>query len=473
MSWDVTPGISSSHDGPQKGAANRIPVEIWECILSYALTWPLLPSEDDELIRNIRLFSHDCENLEEFHRTERTRTKLQLVCTIWNEILKQQSKRLWMGPPSSLSIASSFSRVNSMDARCHTNGGCCLPTWQTIYVIDAASTSLFDFSSTEAVISYDKSLSTDEICRFPNLRLLRMCTDEREGGFPAGLLPIASHLRHLTHLQLRNLYLPGFREQPLHLPCLHTLAIEYEIVDGPDDGRKHDYPRFSLWCLPRLINLEIAGRFLGPVPDVEEEMMELLQMVGSTLQGLSFAVTVHLYSISSLPGKLWIHFTKLRSIYAHLCTIMNNSRPHLLPPSTRVVLRDLVRPSNYHLDEDFLLNLYRARYWAIAEFGMPIGWATLRRQLEKEAIESDPTNVAFAQLIFQTILSGEYAFTDRYGVGIDSQEAKRVIDWLHSFVLPKHLQEQMRHIVRNINSQIMILSGDESHMLKMPGESYD
>ncbi|CAG8693349.1 2852_t:CDS:2, partial [Acaulospora colombiana] len=342
--------------GFPKGAANRIPVEIWECILSFALTWPLLPSEDDELIRNIRLFSHDCENLEEFHRTERTRTKLQLVCSIWNEILKQQSKRLWMGPPSSLSTASSFSRVNSMDARCHTNGGCCLPTWQTIYVIDAASTPLFDCSSTEVIISYDKTLSTDEICQFPNLRLLRMCTDEREGGLPAGLLPIVCNLRHLTHLQLRHLYLPGFRDQPLHLPCLHTLAIEYEIVDGPDDGRKHDYPRFSLWYLPRLINLEIAGRFLGPVPDVEEEMMELLQMVAPTLQGLSFAVTVHLYSISSLPGRSASPF------------------------------------ATYNSNEDFLLNLYRARYWAIAEFGMPIGWATLRRQLEKEAIESDSTN---------------------------------------------------------------------------------
>jgi hypothetical protein len=360
-----------------------------------------------------------------------------------------------------------------MDARCHTNGGCCLPTWQTIYVIDAASTSLFDYSSTEAVISYDSSLSSEEICSFPNLRLLRMCTDEREGGLPFGLMPIASTLRNLTHLQLRHLYLPGFRDQPLHLPYLHTLGIQYEIVDGPDDGRKHDYPRFSLWYLPRLTNLEISGRFLGPVPDVEEEIMEFLQMVGPTLQGLSYAVTVHLYSVSSLPGRIWIHFTRLRSIYVHLCTIMNNSRPHLLPPFTRVVLRDLVRPANYHLDEDFLLNLYRARYWAIAEFAMPIGWITMKRQLEKEAIENDPTNVAMAQLIFQTIQSGNYTFTDRYGVGIDSREAKGVLDWLHSFTLPKNLQDQMRHIVRNINSQIMILSGDENHMLKMPWGSDD
>ncbi|PVF94661.1 hypothetical protein CPB86DRAFT_788808, partial [Serendipita vermifera] len=71
----------------------RTPLEVWIHILGHVIACPLIPSKDNSLVNNIRLFSYDREDFEDFKESEKTRGELRLVCKMWDAALKYHSNR--------------------------------------------------------------------------------------------------------------------------------------------------------------------------------------------------------------------------------------------------------------------------------------------------------------------------------------------------------------------------------------------
>jgi hypothetical protein len=176
-------------------ASQRVPVEVWEHVLYYAIACPLLPSEDDNLVNSLRFFSHYCEDTVDFMHTERTRITLQLVCKTWNAILKSQSQRFWVGPRSKLPFVSSFYRV---DLHHLSPRVCqCPQRIPPLELVTKRGPQLL-----EAVVACDWEIGLEHIKNIENLRVLSLYASDRGSSFPVGLSSFAKYSRSLTHLQL-------------------------------------------------------------------------------------------------------------------------------------------------------------------------------------------------------------------------------------------------------------------------------
>ncbi|KIM24604.1 hypothetical protein M408DRAFT_231550 [Serendipita vermifera MAFF 305830] len=74
--------------------SKQIPVEIWHKILSIAISYPLLPREDDGYFEYQQIILFNCETIAMYKASERVRSKLRLVCRSWDHFLDQHSDRL-------------------------------------------------------------------------------------------------------------------------------------------------------------------------------------------------------------------------------------------------------------------------------------------------------------------------------------------------------------------------------------------
>jgi hypothetical protein len=77
-----------------KSATERVPVEIWQKILSIAISCALLPRDDDDFFQRRRVDSVGCSKIVEYVNSEKVRTNLRPVCRSWDAFLDLHSDRL-------------------------------------------------------------------------------------------------------------------------------------------------------------------------------------------------------------------------------------------------------------------------------------------------------------------------------------------------------------------------------------------
>jgi hypothetical protein len=412
-------------------ASQRVPVEVWEHVLHYAIACPLLPSEDDNLVNSLRFFSHYCEDTLDFMHTERTRITLQLVCKTWNAILKSQSQRFCVGSRSKLLFISSFYRVDL-----HHLGPrvCRCPRMiPPLELVTKQGPQLL-----EAVVARDWEIGLKHIENIENLRVLSLYASDRGSNFPVGLSPFAKYSRSLTHLQLWGLFLPKCAHQSLELLCLHTLSIRYGCGPAGADwnsppANEYYYPRFSLWILPSLVYVEIAGALVPTNLGIEEDIAPLLRNVGPKLRGFAFnASTVSRLEEGSfsLPRDVWNQFTQLKSIYMKL-EIMNTV-PSSIMPRIWIFLREF-GCHRFDFEVETYLNIYRARLWNTQGFGMDITWSQLRHKLKRNSYFDDHY-LAFVYRFIQMIQWSGHSLIDRNGLGLDCEQARQAIEELQTYM---------------------------------------
>lgn len=75
-------------------SANRLPVEVWHKILRIAISFPLLPRDDDDLLECEQIARFNCETVANYKASETVRTQLRLVCRSWDHFLEEFSDRL-------------------------------------------------------------------------------------------------------------------------------------------------------------------------------------------------------------------------------------------------------------------------------------------------------------------------------------------------------------------------------------------
>jgi hypothetical protein len=259
--------------------------------------------------------------------------------------------------------------------------------------------------------------------------------------------------RNLTHLKLAPLWASEDSPNYIALPHLHTLTISYseEQIGGNYEGQDY-HLHYSFWSMPNLINLSIIG-FLDihdadsgdTLEDHDKEFNFLLEKIGSSLQGLSFALILastvsncSLLKLHEVPSGVWSFCPNLKTIRAYP-SAMNRDIPHsFLWPTIEIILCDFDNPQDYlwlELDSDrrnTLLSLYRFFQSPIVTFGMNISWYTLYKRLKglkssKQFIHLDLIYNSLSQMRW-----GSRDFKDRYGKGMDSVEASRVMLWLES-----------------------------------------
>ncbi|PVF99592.1 hypothetical protein CPB86DRAFT_281931 [Serendipita vermifera] len=245
-------------------SVHRTPLEIWRAILIYVISSPTLPSAEDGLIDSIRLLEHDCERSQ---RSERIRTRLQLVCSAWNELLKPRINQLeyWRGyaPPA---ITFSCSRVEFMENDPYPRRKCeCPQSNSPAQSPKEASSPSTQYPSVDAFVNEDKSQTIEEILyMFPNLRVFSNHVWDWNLYQRVDTACFSAPLFHISHLHLPPTWVPNEDMTVISLPSLHTLSIGFprKPVDyGLFLNTRTPPPRlcFRHWSLPNLINLAFSG----------------------------------------------------------------------------------------------------------------------------------------------------------------------------------------------------------------------
>lgn len=426
----------------------RTPLEVWIHILGHVIACPLIPSKDNSLVNNIRLFSYDREDFEDFKESEKTRGELRLVCKMWDAALKYHSNRYWRGPPSESDIVGSYSR---MEQAMSTQWG-----WFGYRTPRGKGPNKpVNPSLVKAFVSLDFGTPMEEeISRYPNLELFAKWADT-EGERQGHTLPAQSSTFYgLTHLQFWKLWLikPDDGNVVLDLPSLRTLSIIYRGRTDSSGHKntgyetKYHYPHFSSWNLPNLINLQLKGCYTATTARLEEDIAPLIRNVAPTLKGLSFHLREEDNRLG-IPDVVWTHCHQLETIHCFLYILVQSLPPYNLPcinPGIRAIIRDLgdvdlYKCRDWHFYEDLIL-----AQKAMSSFGMDIGWSTLKKEIEPCLESGSFLWLGFPHWFFHTISRMGCTFEDRYGLGMETEQAKDMIGWLESVFSSKDTQRKLR-----------------------------
>jgi hypothetical protein len=432
-------------------ASHRAPVEIWSRILAFAISAPLLPSDDDSLISNLYLLQYDCETIASYWESERFRLSCRFVCQSWKRALDAYSHRCFIGneheSPTRCYRRIQFPSLLTKWAPCHHDyEGPCSPRVPRELVLDK---DLLPPDSVRAFVdlaNYSQLKISDIVSSFPSLQLLSLQAFEEVRGqrYPISLAFISSELASLTHLALWGFYqtVTG-EEQILMLPNLHTLFFHF-ISHKTIPSRP---ALFSEWKLPKLRNLGVLGRGNGITTETYKEVHLLIRSLGGTLQGLSLD-WLWRHDEEQIPHSLWEWCPHLRFFEVstfNICAIWP-------PPATHhglvIILMDVKEDVHWMatlVASSILGESIKSRKAKIEghSFSMPISWSSLHKRLD--ACKHSPLCSQIPSLLhlFTCFQDYGYTFTDRYGVGLDSMEAREFIRWLSARVLTNATSSQV------------------------------
>ncbi|PVF99595.1 hypothetical protein CPB86DRAFT_796393 [Serendipita vermifera] len=401
-------------------AIHQVPAEIWTLILISAILQPLLPSSDDSLLANIRLFNNDSEVLLEAHRTH---SQLRLVCSTWDEILKRYplNSVYWRGKQPSL-IPFSVVRVDIGDKGTFDSQ---LPQslfspWDTDPRERHAP---IDYPAVEALVLTDIREDHAHIDLFPNLRLLStpyFQPDSVLSMFPTLLL-------NLTHLQVPPILAYKGVEGHLAFPRLHTLIINFcapylNRARPPNWEYQRAHVDCLNWSLPSLVNLGLRNG--------GHEIEDLLEKFGTVLKGISLTIDSKRYwnpTDASLVSKIWSYCPNLSELHTVLTALTALSRPPLMRTPIRLIISDLHQPGSrkngfgcrrlYHHDTS--LFAYLASSWRLGSLEMDTSWSILQKRLKD--FTDDSLELIFN--FFDQISQDGLDLKDRHGEGLDSASA--------------------------------------------------
>jgi hypothetical protein len=414
-------------------------VEIWSRILALAISCPLLPSDDDSLIPNLYLLQYDCEAVAAYWDSEHFRLSCRLVCQSWKSLLDHYAHRLFIlsdvHAPVPFCQRIQLAPNDIQWTRCHNHWVVGhyphrrrrLPVNPSIGRADPTTVQAFVdqiFSSTFTI--------THLATRFPGLRLLCLRAFESLWECPISLPTLSSKYTSLTHLALYLFFQTAKGEsQILVLPNLHTLFVHF-ITGNLDEIRPVP---LSKWRLPKLRNLGVRANLLKPGKENYDEVQLLIKNVGSHLQGLSFAWRCgsHEENISDLLWE-WCPQVKHLEISIHgICALWP-------PPNTHTPFVIILMDPKEKLDQKSDLVPYGALVTQIMSsqnprtdghsFGMPISWAAFRQRLDTAIMVSQRLGPRTFLPLFKCFQARGYPFIDRYGIGIESEEAQAIIRWL-------------------------------------------
>ncbi|PVG01308.1 hypothetical protein CPB86DRAFT_823851, partial [Serendipita vermifera] len=410
-------------------AVYRIPLEIWEEILIYSISAPILPSSDNSLLRAILLLQHDCGTLQ---KVEVTRTRLRLVCRSWNEIIKRLSVQfVHEGDPKVTPIPASTLRVEFVKA----NYFCCI---LRKHLERQAASMKTSYPSVEALITWNGYQYQPDLERFPNIRILS--TDSLD-PFQSSTL-----IRNLTHLQVCLIYSKGASREELVFPNLHTLGIDfgngfYPPYSGRDFCPNTDNVNCLNLSLPNLVNLKCVGEVTGNL--TSWMIYELIEKFGSRLKGFFMDVYrqegYYTKTYLALPENLWKQCTSLNTLGLSLTQITPNARPpqgyHLLhlifcdvdEPDDWQCRSDCVMTERSWMNYEVSISLFMALDWTADALQMDISWDQLQNRI------SDFDNPGCLETIYRFLRQLKWAgrdLMDKYDNGLESEEGEEFVGWL-------------------------------------------
>jgi hypothetical protein len=414
-------------------AAYRIPLEIWEKILIDCICDPFLPSSNDSLLHETQLLKHDCDAHRE---AERTQVLLQLVCRVWNEILKRLPvSSLYWGGSVTYTIPYSTRRFDSKEYGddCHFfqepleyNNNEEAPLIQDIH------------PSVEALVVLHRFGDPPDLEKFPNIRLLT--TSFFDSHQISSKNPAI--IQNITHLRIPVLYSPQPASKGPVFTNLRTLCIDLDHVVGHEDEDHEIDPNdldFLRWSLPSLANVGFFSIFSKHWMILA--IHELIERFGSTLKGLYMAVydLLRPYApYAALPENLWKRCLNLQTV----CTSLTNFTVASQPPEGRsplhIVLCDIGAPNEWQRGRRYFENgcnwddyeiskcLLMALNWSIGDFQMDLSWNDLQTAIGN--LLHDDGEMIY-DLFIRLKASGR-DFQDKNGNGMESEQGRKCIAWV-------------------------------------------
>ncbi|PVF99599.1 hypothetical protein CPB86DRAFT_783486 [Serendipita vermifera] len=432
--------------GSTSRAVRRVPLEIWTIILVYAISYPIIPSLEDQLFAIVDYFEHDCKL---FQGNRHARTQLRLVCKLWNEIIKPHLRRIdhWRGTKPS-TIPPSCSRVELVKPNQRWSRR---RPWKTCRCLGSSPSTpfremlkeevtLIRYPAVVALLDHEATIkSFKEILRlFPNLRLFSTQSHiEWSPQSLSGLLHNIAYLQLPAHLSYCDI------KEDTCMPNLQTLSLIYTdslscYESARPSGRTHRLFG-SKGLFPSLVNLEVTGEVESGRRFPFQELNLLFENVGSTLEHLSYMVRREGNQIPErFPKEFWKHCTRIKTVYGYFTQLTEKLPLEYSYGSVQLILRDFSKPTRHWYDTQALLYVLsfiwatdRSLKASFGSFAMDIDWCTLFTQL------TDKKDLAYLSLIswfLHKFKQADQDLRDKSGEGLGSNEAKKCIAWLNSAV---------------------------------------
>ncbi|PVF92321.1 hypothetical protein CPB86DRAFT_195640 [Serendipita vermifera] len=414
-------------------AVYRVPLEIWEEILIYSISDPILPSSDDPPLRAILLLQHDCEAS---RKVEVIRAQLRSVCRSWNEIIKRLSVQfVYEGDLKTTPIPPFSLRVEFEELGWHWR---CRPEKMSNEMTSMKNS----YPYVEALIAWDQYRRQPDLERFPNIRVLS--TKNFDPAYISIRFPAL--IRNLTHLQVCLIYSKGPSREELAFPSLHTLCINFEerfyrLYNNRYADTNSGGVNCLNWSLPNLVNLKCFGQVTDNL--ASRVIYELIERFGSTLKGFFMDVYTmsdhyrHIYL--ALPENLWKQCTLLETLGTSLTNITSRVRPphgdHLL----RLIFCDIDEPDHWQcgdpcvenerrwMDYEVSISLFIALGWQVDTLQMDISWD----ELEGRISEFDfPDGMEMLYNFLDRLRWIGRDLMDKHGDGFESERGNGFVIWL-------------------------------------------
>ncbi|KAG8754610.1 hypothetical protein FRC14_004914 [Serendipita sp. 396] len=291
---------------------SRLPVELWQEIISYALVIRILPSQGATLFDDLDVFAHPCKIN---HYLVSARASLRLVCRLWNEIVLLEGDRnycpfLEAGTQDVFDLdtykyAHRLEFIEYFESYCrrwpcrlrHDKTGRCPPVLHPTIIMNPPTG--------EILVSGDWPLK---------IQVVRFIRDVRD---PTKLLQCSKNLKalsirfasfktlnesavlfivqsHLLHLYLDNIYDDGNGTiHTLHLPHLRYLELHFRLFTT-----YRGHPVFPLdISMPNVATIFLRGSVRNEYADSIER---LIMSSKETLVNLLISYTRQSFPLENL-----------------------------------------------------------------------------------------------------------------------------------------------------------------------------
>jgi hypothetical protein len=419
-------------------AVGRVPVDIWENIFIYSISYPFLPSSNDSLLRETQLLDHNCEA----HRQpKQIWARMRLVCIFWNEILKNisVSSLYWGGSATSLILRSAL-RVDIKEY------GYMCPFMNSVNsgeneekTMDKSSCQLV-----EALVGLNTFRDPPDLAKFPNVRLI--ATYNFASRHISSKYPALIH--NLTHLRVPVIYSDRLPSNRPIFTNLRTLCIDFsgeiDYREFEDDGyfdATLDDLDFLDWSLPRLVNLGCFGETWQNWAD--QAIYELIERFGSALKGVYLAVYEERFvyrSYKSSPKNLWRRFSHMETIYTSLTNFsVENKPPDGHSPLTVVLCdvdaRSVWQEESDNLDDksggnDYSISKYppKVQGWSAGDLQMDLSWDSLKIRVDRGSYN----DLYRLYSLLNQLKNVGRDLKDKNGEGMETEQGKKFILWMET-----------------------------------------
>lgn len=341
---DLTQTPISTANDAWISSSSGVPVEIWYKILRIAISFPLLPRDDDGYPTCEPAFLFDCSVIAKYKVCERDRAKLQLVCRSWNSFLDNYSNRLvhfttrapnghW--PP--VKHWDRVVRIQGSNVYCDCTPEPCWPSpmyrsrkgrrvWNPKalpppeVLIQKVKNDYIPQLRGQLKAIANASFWVDQLVDQDLLGGVSMLTVAAD--FPhrhrASSIEITRAYRNLTHLQLllRRLVDP---DNYFDLPKLRYLYLNFMEREPSNPG-----PEIGHWRLPSLQILRLQMNFTD-FSDMQPTLSRLIGLVGRRVEHFAFEQDTRYAMLpeATLSSELWMKMPELKLLGLQVGQLVN------------------------------------------------------------------------------------------------------------------------------------------------------